>query len=185
MKGFDMRITAIVVSFLLWSMVFCGPLYAADIPTPDKYAIEAFGNEHGGEARFLFLGKQGGAFGGYAGAGEGVLDTGDAIRFGAIARYNVISNGNAPLGNLFPQFIAQFLTAFGLPDTTPVNTYVGLAVGGLYGHENQDLSWEIRPHIGVQASFLGMELSRGLGDLTGEQDAGSEWLVSMGINYRW
>jgi hypothetical protein len=173
------------ITAILITLLFCAPLFAQTVPASDKFAVEVFGNEHGGEARFLALGQQGGAIGLYGGAADGVLDTGDAIRFGAIARYNIISNGNAPVGNLFPDFFKRFLTMFGLPETTPVNTYAGLAFGGLYGHEDQDLSWEIRPHVGVQASLLGMELSRGLGDLTGESDAGSEWLVSVGINYRW
>ena len=175
----------IVVS-LLCLLLFAVPALSAEPPLiSDKWAIEVFGNEHGGEGRFLALGPNGGAIGLYGGASNAVLDTGDAVRAGAIVRYNVITNGNAPVGNLFPDLIKRFLTMFGLPDTTPVNTYAGFAIGGLYGHAQEDLSWEMRPHIGVQASMLAMELSRGLGDLTGETDAGSEWLVSVGVCYRW
>ncbi len=176
-------IRTLLVAFL--GLILVASVATAAEPVTEKYAVEVFGNQHGAEGRFLMLGPNGGAFGAYGGASEGVLDTGDAIRFGAIARYNVITNGAAPVGNLFPQIIAQFLAVFGLPETTPVNTYAGIAIGGLYGHENEDLSWEIRPHVGVQASFLALELSRGLGDLTGEQDAGNGWLMSVGVTYQW
>ncbi len=155
----------------------------AESPARDKnWAAEVFGNNHGAEGRFLWLGPQGGAVGLYGGLSDDVLPGEDGvIRFGVIGRYDVIRDGNAPVGDWLPKFLDWFKSLFFLPATTPVDTYAGLSVGGMYGQDHGDLSYEVRPLLGLRVGFIGFEFGRGLGDLVGETDSPSGWTWSGGV----
>ncbi len=157
-------------------MLLCSPLLAA------QSAVEVWGSNRGAEARYLWLGPAGGAIGLYGGMSDEVM-TGDdgVIRGGAVGRYNIIDDGNAPVGNLLPQFLSWFRTTLGLPATTPVDTYVGAEIGLQYGQDDGDWSYEVQPLVGLRVGVLGAEFGRGMGDLLGEQDTPSSWTWNLGL----
>jgi len=194
LKGIEMVRKWLIATCLLF--VGLVTVRAADDPAPldvEKWSVEAFGNVTGAEARLMRLGPNGGAVGAYVGIADELIDTDDeVVTFGLLGRYDVIQDGNAPVANWLPKALHWFTDILGLPDTTPVDTYVGIAIGGLYrtdlGDEDGSFDWTAAPVIGLKIGPLAGEIAyllddQIIGGLPDDIDKNLQWRI--GIVFEW
>ena len=133
-------------------------------------------------------GSGAGAVGLYGGVADDLLagDPSSLVRFGVIGRYDIIQSGAAPAGNLLPRFMQWLTDTLGVPETVRASSYLGVGTGGMYDVDGTGLSWEVKPHWGVQLGPVTFELFRFLDDdvLGSAADVAQPWGWNAGATFQ-